>query len=70
MSDLLASDRTHTGQVSDSESSINDSDCKALIQSSHVKACNSGQAVSSSKVRSDPTSSDTSISHQVISMQF
>ena len=27
MSDLLTSDSSHTGQVSDSESSINDSDC-------------------------------------------
>ena len=70
MSDLLASDRAYTGQVFDSESSINDSDCEALIQSSPVKACSSGHAVSSSKVGSDPTPSDTSISQQVINMQI
>ena len=70
MSDLLACDRTHTGQVSDSESSINDSDCKALIQSSPVKACSSGYAVSSSKVGSDPTPADTSIIQQVINVQI
>ena len=31
--DLLASDRTHTGNVSDSESLIHDSDCEELIGS-------------------------------------
>ena len=35
-----------------------------------VKACSSGQAVSSSKVVSDPTLSDTSFSQQVINMQI
>ena len=54
MSDLLASNRTHTGQVSESESSISDSDCEALIQSSPVQACSSGHAVLSSKVGSAP----------------
>ena len=68
MSDLLAKDGSHTGQVSDSESSINDSDCDALIQSSPVKTSASNQA--SSSVQSDPTVSDTSISQQVINMQI
>ena len=67
MSDLLAKEGSHTGQVSDSESSINDSDCEALIHSSPVKPCLSNEAGSS--VGSDPTVSDTSISQQVINMQ-
>ena len=33
MSSLLASDRTHTGQVSGSDSSIHDTDCDALVNS-------------------------------------
>ena len=41
MPDLLASDRTYTGQVNDSESSINDSDCEALVNSPLSKACSS-----------------------------
>ena len=68
MSDLLANKGTHTGQVSDSESSINDSDCEALTQSSPVKASTSNQ--SSCNVGSDPTSYDTSITRQVINMQI
>ena len=39
MSDLLARDMTHTGQVTDSEDSINDSDCEPLINSPLSKAC-------------------------------
>ena len=70
MPDLLASNRAYTGQVSDSESSINDSDCEALIKSSPSKACSSDYAVSSNKVGSDPTQSDSSISQQVINMQI
>ena len=70
MSDLLASHRTRTGQVSDSQSSINDSDCEALIQSSPVKTGTSHQAALSTKVGSDPTPSDNSISQQVINMQI
>ena len=57
MSDLLAKEGSHTGQVSDSESSINDSDCEALIHSSPVKPCPSNEA--GSNVGSDPTVSDT-----------
>ena len=68
MSDLLANEGTHTGQVSDSESSVNDSDCEALIQSSPVKASTSNH--SRSTVGSDPTLSDTSITQQVINMQI
>ena len=70
MLDLLANGRTHTGHVSDSDSSINDSDCKILIQSSLAKAGCSGQPVLSPKVGSDPTPSDNSISQQVINMQI
>ena len=68
MSDLLAKEGSHTGQVSDSESSINDGDCEALIHSSPVKPSLSNEAGSS--VGSDPTVSDTSISQQVINMQI
>ena len=68
MSDLLAKEGKHIGQVSDSDSSINDSDCEALIQSSPVKPSTSSQA--SNEVGSDPTSSDTSITQQVINMQI
>ena len=68
MSDLMAKEGAHTGQVSDSESSINDSDCEALIESSPVKASTSSQA--SSNVGSDPTLSETSITQQVINMQI
>ena len=70
MSDLLASDRTYTGQVSDTESFINDSDCEALIQSSPVKAGSSVQPALSTKVGSDPTPSDNSIGQQVINVQI
>ena len=46
LSDLLASDRTHTGQVTDSESSINDSNCETLINKPLSKACSSSHTVS------------------------
>ena len=51
MSDLLASNRTHTGQVTDSESSINKSDCSPPSK----PGCSSGHTVVNKKngVRSD-----------------
>ena len=71
MSDLLASNRTHTGQVTESDPSINDSDCEALFNSSLSKACSSSEAVSNEKVVSDATPSDShAISQQVINMQI
>ena len=71
MSDLLASNRTHTGQVTDSESSINDSDYETLITSLLSKAHSSSHTVSQKKVVSDPTPSDNdSISQQVKNLQI
>ena len=68
MSDLLAKEGAHTGQVSDSGSSINDSDCEDLIHSSPVKHSPSDKPGSS--VGSDPTVSDSHVSQQVINMQI
>ena len=71
MSDLLASNRTHTGQVTDSESSINDSDYETLITSLLSKAHSPSHTVSQKKVVSDPIPSDNdSISQQVKNLQI
>ena len=74
LSDLLASDRTHTGQVTDSESSIIDSDCEALISSPSCKKSNSMfecQLVWPKNWIREPTSSNSdSVSQQVINMQI
>ena len=37
MSNLLAGNRTHTGEVSGSDSSIHDSDCDALVNTPLLK---------------------------------
>ena len=71
--DLLTSQQASaTGQVSD-ESSINDSDCEALIASSDdVQAsCNETENQQTSVKRSDPTESDSqSTSQQAINIQI
>ena len=71
MSDLLTSDRTDTGQVYDSESSTNDSDCEVLINSPSSKTnSSSGVNLSDKKSDSNPTASHSdSVSQQVINMQ-
>ena len=56
ISDLLASDRTQTGQVSGSDSSLNDTDCDALINSPLAKA--SSHSGINTKYVSDPSLSD------------
>ena len=71
MSNLLASDRTQTGQVSGSDSSIHDSDCDALVNSPPAKTSSSGHTVVNKKCESDPTLSDSdAVSQQVINMQI
>ena len=71
MSDLLASDRTHTGQVSGSDSSIHDSGCDALVNSPTCKASTSGHPVPQKTTLSDPNLSDSdSASQRVINMQI
>ena len=72
MSDLLTSDRTHTGQVSDSESSINESDCEALISSPCSKSASSSSVkIPDKKLDSDSIASHSdSVSQQVINMQI
>ena len=71
ISDLLASDRTHTGQVLGSDSSLNDTDCDALINSPLAKASSSGHTGTNKKYESDPTLSDSVVvSQQVINMQI
>ena len=71
LSDLLASDRTQTGQVSGSDSSLNDTDCDALLNSPLAKAsCSSHSGINTEHV-SDPSLSDNNaISQQVINMQI
>ena len=49
ISDLLASDRTHTGQVLGSDSSLNDTDCDALVNSPLAKASSSGHTGTNKK---------------------
>ena len=69
MSDLLASDKTQTRQVSDTDSSIDESDCEALVNSLST----SGQNVNLSEKNLD---SDQNVSHgesvnqQMINMQI
>ena len=69
MSDLLASDKTKTGQVSDTDSSIDESDCDAFVNSPST----SGQNVnlSNKKLDSDQNvSHEASVSQQMINMQI
>ena len=72
--DLLASQRnTQSGQVSDNDSSINDSDCEALIASSGDEHDSNVEKHSTETVltNSDPTNSDAhSTSQQAINMQI
>ena len=69
MSNLLASNRAQTGQVSGSDSSIHDSDSDALVNSPLAKASCSGHTVVNKKCESDPTLSDNdAVSQQVINM--
>ena len=71
ISDLLAGDRTQTGQISGSDSSLSDTDCDALINSPLAKASSSGHSGSNTKYVSDPSLSDSNtISQQVINMQI
>ena len=72
MSNLLASDRTQTGQVSGSDSLIHDSDCDALVNSPPAKASSSDHTVvNKKKHESDPILSDSeAVSQQVINMQI
>ena len=49
MPNLLASDKTHTGQGSGSDSSIHDSDCDALVNSPPAKASSSGHSAVNKK---------------------
>ena len=71
ISDLLAGDRTQTGQVSGSDSSLSDNDCDALITSPLAKASGSGLPGCNTKHVSDPSLSDaTGVSQQVINMQI
>ena len=71
ISDLLAGDRTQTGQVSGSDSSLSHTDCDALINSPLAKASSSGLSGNTTKYVSDPSLSDGNvISQQVISMQI
>ena len=70
LSDLLTCDRANkTGQVSDTESSISESDCEALISSSsHVSQTSK---VKSSNSESEPTSSQSgSMSQHDINVQI
>ena len=69
MSDLLASNKTQTGQVSDTDSSIDESDCEALVNSPSTR----GQNVNSSdkNLGSDQNvSHGDSVSQQMINMQI
>ena len=71
ISDLLAGDRTQTGQVSGSDSSLSDNDCDALITSPLAKTSGSGLPGCNTKHVSDPSLSDaTGVSQQVINMQI
>ena len=69
MSDLMASDRTQTGQVSDTDSSIDESDCEALVYSPST----SGQSVNLSDNNLDldqNVSHGESVNQQMINMQI
>ena len=71
MSDLLASDRTHTGQVSGSDLSIYDSDFDALVNSPISKPGSSGHTITNKKCELDPNLSESdAVSQQVINMQI
>ena len=72
MSYLQASDRILTGQISDSESSINDSDYGALVSSPNFKSNSSpGVILTNNKLNSDPIGSHSdSVSQRVIKMQI
>ena len=71
MSNLLASNRTQTGQVSGSDSSIHGSDCDALVNCPPAKASSSGHNAVNKKCESDLTLSDNDVvSQQVINMQI
>ena len=71
ISDLLAGDRTQTGQVSGSDSSLSDNDCDALITSPLAKTGSSGLPGCNTKHVSDLSLSDaTDVSQQVINMQI
>ena len=75
MKELLASQQdSETGQVSDNDSSINESDCEALIASSESDDNDSREHVVKSlknSRKSDPTMSDSqSTSQQAINIQI
>ena len=74
MKDLLAVQKSSSsGQVSDNDSSINESDCEALIASSddNTDSCNKGTSTQTFVKKSDSTKSDVHSSSQVaINMQI
>ena len=68
MSDL-AGDRTHTGQVLGSDSSIHDSDCDVLVNSPISKTDSSGHTVTKNVSRIRTFVRQCQVSQQVINMQ-
>ena len=73
MKDLLhAQKSSSSGQVSDNDSSINESDCEALIATSDDESGSGNEGTSTFVKKSDPTKSDVSqsLSQQAINMQI
>ena len=74
MRDLLATQKSSTsGQVSDNDSSIHESDCEALTASSDDDSGSGNERTSTETLvkKSDPTKSDVnSTSQQAINMQI